>query len=351
MNTPRVLVILLAIITLVAVGTVLYLLQSVLLPFVLAVFLSFLFKPVILFCKKRHIPTVVAMLFVVLVLAGALFGLSMIVASSVDAFIGAIPRYTVRMNTIVSDVMGFVRQTAAGIGMNPEDIHLSDAISVSSVSSLASASLGSVLSLLGNGFLILLFIIFILSGSGELSRKIAQAFADEHAERASMVIENIDARVRQYMLTKTLVSLFTGATSAIILTILGVDFALLWGFLTFLLNFIPNIGSLFGTVFPVLIALLQFDTPTRAIIALVLLIVSQNLIGNILEPKIMAFSLNLSPLLILTSLIFWGWLWGVWGMILAVPIMSTIKIVCEQVESLRPIAILMSGSVAVVRTK
>ena len=351
MNTPRVLVILLAIITLVAVGTVLYLLQSVLLPFVLAVFLSFLFKPFILFCKKRKIPSAIALLLVVCVLAGALFGLYMIVASSVDAFINALPRYTVRMNIIMSDVVGFVRQTAVGFGVKAGDIRLSDAISVGSVTSIVSASLGSALSLLGNGFLILLFMIFILTGSGELSRKLGQAFADEQAERASLVIENIDARVRQYMLTKTLVSLLTGATSAIILTILGVDFALLWGFLTFLLNFIPNIGSLFGTVFPVLIALLQFDNPARAIIALVLLVVSQNLIGNILEPKIMAFSLNLSPLLILASLIFWGWLWGVWGMILAVPIMSTIKIVCEQVQALRPIAILMSGSVAVVRTK
>jgi AI-2 transport protein TqsA len=351
MQPTRAVVIPLSILAFIAVGAVLALLRPVLLPFALAVFLSFLFKPVLLFCAKKHIPSAVGILLVVLIMAGVLFGLSMIVVSSVDAFIGALPRYADRLNALVAGTTDTARQLAVELGMNPADVRITDAISAGALTEFISSSIGSLFTLLGNGFLILLFLIFILSGSGELSRKFAQAFADEHAERASVVIENIDARVRQYMVTKTLVSLLTGATSAIILTIIGVDFALLWGFLTFLLNFIPNIGSLFGTVFPVTIALLQFDSPARAIIALVLLVLSQNLIGNILEPKIMAFSLNLSPLLILVALMFWGWLWGVMGMILAVPIMSTIKIICEQVESLKPIAIFMSGSVAVVRTR
>jgi AI-2 transport protein TqsA len=191
--------------------------------------------------------------------------------------------------------------------------------------------------------MVLLFMIFILAGSGQLSRKIEGAFQDEHARSMASIIAKIDEKVRQYLVTKTLVSAGTGGLSALILWIIGVDFPLLWGFITFLFNYIPNFGSLLSTVFPVILALVQFDTPTPALVALVLLVVMQNIMGNILEPRIMAFSLNLSPVLVLVSLIFWGWLWGVVGMILAVPIMSMIKIVFEHIDTLKPVAALMSS--------
>jgi predicted PurR-regulated permease PerM len=131
----------------------------------------------------------------------------------------------------------------------------------------------------------------------------------------------------------------------VILLIFGVDFALLWGFLAFLLNFIPNIGSIVAVILPILIALLQFDSASTALILLVLLMTTQMIMGNVIEPKMMSFSLDLSPLLVLVALIFWGWIWGIWGMILAVPIMSILKIVFENVEALKPIGIVMSGKV------
>ncbi len=340
----RMIIALLSVLALFAVGAVLYLLQSVLLPFVIAVFLSFLFKPVVEQLRKRRIPTAVALLAVVLVVAAVLTGVSMVAVSSVNSFIAALPRYEARLTALASELLGAVQGTASGLGWSLDEFSISDAIPISSVTSMVSASLGSLLSALGDGVMILLFMIFILAGAGDLSRKIVFAFSGEHAESAASVIENIDDRVRRYMLTKAVVSLFTGTVTTVILLILGVDFALLWGFLAFLLNFIPNIGSIISTFFPVLIALLQFDSPARALIALVLIGAAQNLIGNVLEPKIMAFSLDLSPLLILASLIFWGWLWGIWGMILAVPIMSMLKIVFEQVDGLKPVAVLMSGS-------
>jgi predicted PurR-regulated permease PerM len=127
--------------------------------------------------------------------------------------------------------------------------------------------------------------------------------------------------------------------------ILGVDFALLWGFLTFLLNFIPNIGSIVSVIFPLLISFLQFDSVATPLLVLILLGATQFAMGNVVEPKLMEFSLNLSPLLVLVSLFFWGWIWGVWGMILAVPMMSTVKIIFENIETLQPIAVLMSSKV------
>ena len=151
--------------------------------------------------------------------------------------------------------------------------------------------------------------------------------------------------MRQYLIAKTLISLATGGVTTGILYIFGVDFALLWGFLTFLLNFIPNFGSIVAGIFPVVLARLQFDSASTALILLVLLVTTQMVMGNVIEPKLLEFSLDLSPLLVLVALIFWGWLWGVWGMILAVPMMSILKIIFENFDTLRPIGLLMSGKI------
>jgi predicted PurR-regulated permease PerM len=159
----------------------------------------------------------------------------------------------------------------------------------------------------------------------------------------SSILGNIDDQVRQYLMTKTLISGATGVLTSLVLWILGVDFALLWGFLAFLLNFIPNIGSVISTLLPFSLSLLQFESLTIPVLVLALLGTIQVSMGNVVEPKVMSFSLNLSALVILISLIFWGWLWGIWGMILAVPFTATLKIVFENIEPLRPISVLMSG--------
>jgi predicted PurR-regulated permease PerM len=125
---------------------------------------------------------------------------------------------------------------------------------------------------------------------------------------------------------------------------LGVDFAPLWGFLTFIAHFIPHVGAVLSVGLPAIFGFLQFDSPGWALLVAVLNFALQFAIGNVIEPRIVGHSLDLSPVLVLLSLIFWGWLWGPWGMILAVPITSTIKIVCANIEALHPLSVLMSGS-------
>jgi predicted PurR-regulated permease PerM len=127
--------------------------------------------------------------------------------------------------------------------------------------------------------------------------------------------------------------------------VLDVDFPLIWGLLAFVLNYIPNIGSVIAVLFPFFLSLLQFDSLTVPLLVLLLLGGIQMLMGNVVEPRIMAYSLNLSPLLILVSLIFWGWLWGLLGMMLAVPLTATVKIITENIEPLRPLSMLMTGVV------
>ena len=335
----------LGMIVVIASGIVMRELQSVLLPFVLAVFLSYIFKPVVLFLKKRRVPVIVSLLVVLLVISGLFFGLGAIIYSSFESFVREAPKYQNKLALLLREGTLLVDDIAAGFNVKPENVSLSDLVDVSSLTAVLTSGAGSFVSGLGNSFLIILLMFFILAGSGDFVRKVRVGFAERHSDRLSTMIESIDLRVRQYLIAKTLISLGTGALTTVILLIFGVDFALLWGFLTFLLNFIPNIGSIVSTVFPILISFLQFDSVGTPLLLLVLLVLTQMLMGNVVEPKLMEASLDLSPLLVLVALVFWGWLWGLWGMILAVPMMSILKIVFENIESLRPIAVIMSGKI------
>lgn len=345
MRETRAVVILLAIIVLFILGVVLHELSSVLLPFVIALFLAFVFKPLVLWLERHRVPTVLSLLIVVAIVGGILSLISLMVYSSVDSFLGNLPTYQARLaalNKRVTESVAWIVQRAGG---DPKKVNLAGMLEISTVTSVAATSLSSLISILSNGFLVLLFLLFLLAGAGELNGKIKRALTSDHADRVSSIISNIDKQVRQYLVTKSIVSLLIGATTTAILLLFGVDFALLWGLLAFLLNFVPNVGSLVATVFPVVIALLQFDSFTTPLLLLLVLVVTHNIIGNVIEPKLMQFSLNLSPVLILVMLIFWGWLWGIWGMILAIPVTSTIKIVCENVDTLKPVAVLMSGTI------
>jgi predicted PurR-regulated permease PerM len=124
---------------------------------------------------------------------------------------------------------------------------------------------------------------------------------------------------------------------------LGVNFALFWGFMAFLLSLIPTVGAFLAISLPFIFSLLQFDELTRPLLVLVLLITVFMINGNVVQPKLMAETLNLSPLLIIVALIFWGLMWGPWGMILAIPLTTAIKIIFENIEPLKPISIIMSA--------
>lgn len=333
----------LGVLTLVALGTVLVLMKSVLLPLVLAVFLSYIFKPIVLYLRGKRVPNMIALLVVFLFISGLFFGLGSIIYSSVGTFVREVPRYQDRLAVLLTNSSTWLQHTAEQLGFDVSGMSPADVIDVGSVGAFVTSSAGSFLTLLSDFFVVILLMFFILAGSGTLAGKVEQALAERHSQAVAAMIRTIDVKVRQYLIAKTLISLGTGALTTVTLLILGVDFALLWGFLTFLLNFIPNIGSIVAVFFPLLFSLLQFDTLTTPLLVLVILVVMQNLMGNVIEPKLMAFSLDLSPLLVLIALLLWGWLWGIWGMILSVPIMSTIKIVCENIDGLKPIAVLMSG--------
>jgi predicted PurR-regulated permease PerM len=339
----RIVIVLLSVPAVVTVGVVLAELRSVLLPFAGAVLLSYLFKPLVVWLTKKGIPMPITLVTVLLVVAVLLAALGGILYSTTSSFVAALPRYEVRVTGLVTGLVEWANRNAEQFGLDLSDYIEQAAIDVSTLTSALQTGLSSFVGFFGNVLIVVLFLMFMLAGTGNLLTKIGRAFSSDRAAKVSSIARNIDRQIRDYLLAKTLVSLITGVLTSVICLIMGVDFAILWGFLAFVLNFIPTFGSIVATIFPVFIALLQFPSLSKPILVLTLLMASQFTMGNVVEPRLMGIRLNLSPLAILFSIIFWAWLWGPWGMVLAVPITASIKIVFENIKPLKPISVLMSG--------
>lgn len=196
---------------------------------------------------------------------------------------------------------------------------------------------------MANVGLITLYVGFLLAESSYVSGKIRKLFPDKsEAERINNILNSLSKNVRRYISIKTIVSLLTGGLSYIILRYIGIDFAETWALVIFLLNFISTIGSALGVVFPAIIALIQFDNYTPFITIAVGLTAIQFFIGNVLEQMFMGRSLNVSAFAIILSLIFWGTIWGVPGMVLSVPITVMTMIVAAHVPNWRWAEIILS---------
>jgi AI-2 transport protein TqsA len=192
--------------------------------------------------------------------------------------------------------------------------------------------------------LVFVFLIFMLAGRGRLKIKVERSLTPRRAEMINQIIERIDHDIQRYLGIKTGISLLSGLTTTIVLIIFGVEFAVLFGILTAILNFIPSIGSIVSMALITIIATFQFGSIFPALWILLILAGLDLVIPNLLEPKLMGQGLGLSPLAVLFSLIFWGWLWGIPGMILAVPLLAVIKIICIHIPALDPVARFMSKS-------
>jgi predicted PurR-regulated permease PerM len=208
---------------------------------------------------------------------------------------------------------------------------------------LAEASINYMTSLIGNGFLIILYVVFLLVEETIFPLKLKAFYPEEEEqEKKQTLFYKMDQNIGRYLRLKTLVSFITGALSYVVLLIFGVDSALFWAFLIFILNFIPTVGSLIATLFPAVFAVLQMAEIAPFIYISLSVGFIQVLVGNVIEPKLMGNSLNMSPLVVILSLTIWGAMWGIMGMILSVPITVMMIIVFEEIPSLRFIAVALS---------
>ncbi|HET9209719.1 MAG TPA: AI-2E family transporter [Thermoanaerobaculia bacterium] len=342
MGDSKLVPIFLGILVFIAAGFVLDILQPILLPFVVAVFLSRIFGPLNKALRRRRVPSALSILLILVLVAAGLVIFGSAVYSSVQAFTSALPRYQERLQGLLAGLSGWLASVPP-LQREVQHLDWQETVKGTAVAGWAAATLTSFVLFFNDAFLVLLFLVFLLSGSEEFPQKLRRALAPERAERLSEMMGNIEAGIRRYIVTKTLFNLTVGAMVTALLAAFGVDFPLLWGLLTFLAHYIPSVGAVISVGLPTIFLFLQFS-PGMALLIAILNAVLQFVMGNAVEPRIMGSSLDLSPVLVLIALIFWGWLWGPWGMVLSVPITSAIKIICENVEPLHPVAVLMSGS-------
>ena len=242
-------------------GVVLRLAKPVLFPFSLAVFLSFVLVPLLDFLTRLKIPRVISIIFILIFTFSILYLLASLIYTTGKAFAAELPKYSQKVDSLITSIQE--RYNLSGSEWQPFD--WANQFDLNRVGGILLDAMGPFLSFISNLFLILLFMIFIMAGRGQIIPKINRAFTQERASKVCEVIQNIDSQIQRYLAIKTVVSLFTGVFVFIVLMLFGVDFALLFGLLTFFLNYIPNIGSFIATVFPVLIAIFQFETIWPAI--------------------------------------------------------------------------------------
>jgi len=333
----------LAVLTVIAVGMVLKVAQSVVLPLIIAWLLSYILGPAISFLTKRKVPTALATTAILTVLFCIVYLGGVFVFGRVLAIVSEYDKYQGILDAMVQDIKeGWRYEWDPMAGIDWGEL----------VRTYLGKATNTGVSFVTNLLMIIIFLVFLLLGKPYFTYKLRKAMSAEHATRVEGIVSAIAGQISRYLYVQFLISLATGILVWIALTLLKVDFAVTWGVLAFFLNFIPTIGSIIASVPPILLALVQFYSPEHGIVvwpavatALALLSI-QMVIGNGVAPKVMGDKLNLSPVVVLLSLIFWGWLWGIVGALLSVPIAAAIKIICENIEPLRPISIMMGSGKA-----
>jgi predicted PurR-regulated permease PerM len=311
--------------------------KSLVVPFLLAAFLAVICAPPAYWLRTRKVPTVVSILLLVLVVVLVEMVLATLVTSSMAEFSHSMPQYQERLHVIFKDLIIWL----GGHGIELREHILMDQFDPGKLMHIASNMLNNLFGMLTNTFMVMLTLVFILlEASGFIDKlKAVTGAPDGDMERYERIISGVN----RYMALKTVTSMITAVLVAVGLKIIGVDFALMWGVLAFLLNFVPTIGSIIAAVPPVLLAVVQLGTaPALATAGLYLAI--NMVIGNILEPKIMGSGVGLSPLVIFVSMAFWGWVLGPVGMLLSVPLTMTLKIGLGCNEKTRSIALLLGSN-------
>ena len=283
------------------------------------------------------VPPPVALVFAFLAVIGLSYLFFSIIADNALKVAEIAPRYQHRLLRIQAEAFLW-----AGLEQPPALREFLRDVDIPGVLTLLATNLAA---LLKTATLILIFAVFLLIESRAIEPKIRALFPDEHRRmRVESLMRRIDEDIQTYFGVKTLVSLVTALLSYGVMRIIGLDFAEFWALLVFILNYIPTIGSIFATILPALLALVQFDSFVPFFVVVVGITLIQQALGSFIEPNIMGMRLNLSPLIVIISLILWGMIWGVVGMFLCVPITVIIVIILANFPATRWVAVLLSRS-------
>ena len=307
------------------------------LPLLSGMFITVVSMPVMILLERVKVPRVVAIILTVLLDITVLAGVVALVAGSLSGFNEALPRYQTAIGQLAQSTVAFLG--AHGIPISAGDLtSIGDPGWIMTLVADLFRELTSIVSSIVLVMLLVVFMLFeIAPGAGKLRVLLGGPHADLHqlAEAAG--------QLQRYLVVKTYLSAITGTLCGIWLAIVGVDFPLLWGLLTFLLNYVPSVGAAIAMIPPVLVALLTLGPGAAAAAAIGFLVVNF-VIGNFFEPRMMGVALGLSTLVVFVSMLFWGWLWGPLGALFAVPLTMLLRSALALSEETRWLAVMLSSN-------
>lgn len=343
MDLQRTLKTFLGIILVIIVLFVLKAAKTVALPLAISCFCFLLCNPFVDRMERLRFPRwlstliVMALLLVFFLLCGWFF------VMTINTLVRQVPNYIPRVAMIDSWLTEFL--------VNKFDVDIGGGTLLSLINfnwakilmdSLYSVS-GKFVSIASDAMLIYIFVFFLLLERQSLIPKL-KVMSNHKGMKVAVLFERVNRQVSKYLLLKALISAATGVLFFLAALVTGLDFAFLWGVLAFVMNFIPSIGSIIITTMTILMAIIQFAPDWAMIIYVAVLMISiEMVLGNIIDPRLQGVQLNLSPVVILVALSLWGYIWGIAGMFLAVPITSVLQIICANVKSLRTVAIIISS--------
>jgi predicted PurR-regulated permease PerM len=327
-------------------GFVLYVCASILQPLFIAGLLVYLVLPVHRRLVTWRVPSAIAYLLIVITVLGAFWFIgAMAYRNFAELSSERLSEYEEKLDVLA-------RRALRGlpfVAPDPSNWHVRNLLTFdigpdSRVRSVLRAAVGNFLEFLTATFVVLIYLVFLIAERVSLPGRLARAFGQARAAAILTVIETINRAVHDYIALKTFVSALQGFLSFAVLAIFGVDFAVMWGVVIFLFNFIPYIGSFVAVSLPIVLSILQYaEQPWKPLLITLSLLLIQRIVDNFIEPRLTGQKLGVSPLIVLLSLAFWGWLWGIVGMILAVPLTVIGKIILANIHDTKSLAILMSN--------
>ena len=316
----------LTLIAIISVAFALYFTRPIMIPFILALFVRILIDPIIDFqTKNLRVHRIVAIIVAIFIIIGLFVIIIPIIFDSLAIFLKSADDYNFKVLLLIETVINKLQYF---------DIEINKEIIRESFLSLpfldwASSALSNGANFVAKFFLVVIMTLFLLVGST--------------GAKKSQTWENINNQVKKYIFVKFITSAFTGIIAGSIYWFLGLDLAMIFGTLTFLLNFIPTFGSIVAILLPLPVGFLQFDDPAIIIMVIILPSIVHMIVGNMIEPKMFGQAFDLHPVTIIVALISWGMLWGITGMLLAAPLTAIMRISFNNFDTTRPFALLLSG--------
>jgi predicted PurR-regulated permease PerM len=310
--------------------------SDIVVPLLLAVFISVIVAPLFLWLRRKRVPAAVALLLMILILVAIGILSAGLLRQSLVSFSQDLPKYQTRLEEQTQGIWEWLEAK----GVDTPDHSVSEAINPRVVMLYLGTAANTLSGVLANAFMILLVVVFILLEVAILPAKVQALPGMSHGTWSRL--QEIVEEIRRYMSLKTVTSLITGVLVTLLLMALRIDYPILLGLLAFVLNYVPNIGSIVAAIPGFLLAFIQYGPGSAAIVAVGYAVINV-MVGNVLEPRLMGRGLGVSPLIILISMIFWGWVLGPVGMLLSVPLTMTAKIAMDASTDTKWIALLMGS--------